>query len=104
LIEGFLVTLMFDNDNFKDTATGTELEVISEKLWAIKTRLDEKSNVDREKALRFLPLMNETSTQLEIEHNNWLSDRIYKELLTRHPRPTLTCSRKRPIWRSKENR
>jgi hypothetical protein len=27
--------------------------------------------VDREKALRFLAMMNETSTQLEIEHNNY---------------------------------
>lgn len=26
--------------------------------------------VDTEKALRFLAMMNETSTQLEIEHNN----------------------------------
>jgi len=65
LIEGVLVTLMFDNDNFKATATETELEAISEKLWAIKTRLEEKSNGDREKALRFLAMMNETSTQRE---------------------------------------
>jgi hypothetical protein len=44
LIEGFLVTLMFDNDNFKDEATEKELEAIFEKLWAIKSRLEEKSN------------------------------------------------------------
>jgi hypothetical protein len=33
-----------------------------------------------------------------------LSDRIFKELLARHPKPTVSCSRKRPTWRSKENR
>lgn len=31
LIEGVLVTLMFDNDNFKDEATEKELEAIFEK-------------------------------------------------------------------------
>jgi hypothetical protein len=43
LIEGFLVTLMFDNDNFKDEATEKEREAIFEKLWAIKSRLEESN-------------------------------------------------------------
>jgi hypothetical protein len=44
LIEGLLVSIFFNNGKFKDKATETELEAISEKLWAIKTRLEEKSN------------------------------------------------------------